>query len=116
MLGLYERPLLIHSVWAWRYGPVVQEVYHNLKRYGGDPIPEPIPNIGHAGLDEEQNNIVRQVYEKYGKLDGIILSQLTHAAGTPWHHIWNASGQNAVIPDSLIQQHYRGIYLRERTA
>ena len=42
MLGLYHEPLLQQAVEAWRYGPVVPEVYHSLRRYGGEPISRPI--------------------------------------------------------------------------
>ena len=114
MLGLYERPLIAHPVMAWRYGPVVAQVYDELKQYGGNPVLQPIPRVENFRGDQQEENILKQVYQKYGKLDGIFLSRLTHAPGTPWYHIWNAGGHGAVIPDSLIQQHYRGIYLREQ--
>ena len=35
MLGLYRRPLIKQNVQAWRYGPVVADVYHCLKQHGG---------------------------------------------------------------------------------
>ena len=117
MLGLYERPLLGHPVMAWRYGPVVAQVYDSLRQYGGNPVSQPIPYVEHFHGDQQEEDILSQVYLKYGKLDGILLSRLTHATGTPWHHIWNAGGHGAIIPDSLIQQHYALLALRyERTS
>lgn len=112
MLGLYERPLIIHPVMAWRYGPVVAEVYHSIKQYGSTPIDEQIYNIEPWNGDEKEEDVIEQVYLKYGQLDGISLSRLTHAPGTPWDHIWNAGANGAVIPNSLIQQHYALLALR----
>ena len=41
MLALLHKPLIEQPVEAWRYGPVVPEVYRSLRRYGGEPIPRP---------------------------------------------------------------------------
>lgn len=110
MLGLYHRPLLQQPVEAWRYGPVVPEIYHSLRRYGGEPIRRPI-DLAVDGIDEHdydasETNIVDQVSEKYGHLSGIELSRMTHAPGTPWHQIWTKYGRNAVIPDPIIEDYY----------
>ena len=110
MLGLYHRPLLQQPVEAWRYGPVVPEIYHSLRRYGGEPIRRPI-DLAVNGIDEHdydasETNIVDQVSEKYGRLSGIELSRMTHAPGTPWHQIWTKYGRNAVIPDPIIEDYY----------
>ena len=109
MLGLYRRPLIEQHVQAWRYGPVVADVYHSLKQHGGDPVTEPIrfeTAVPKADFDELESDLVRQVYDVYGQLGGITLSRLTHAPGTPWHTVWNKEGRNATIPNALIQEHY----------
>ena len=31
---------------------------------------------------------------------------MTHAVGTPWHQVWTKYGQNAVIPDPIIEDYY----------
>jgi uncharacterized phage-associated protein len=38
MLGVYSRPLVRQPIEAWRYGPVVRELYRSIREYGGDPI------------------------------------------------------------------------------
>ena len=110
MLGLYHRPLLEQPVEAWRYGPVVPEIYRSLRRYGGEPVRRPI-DLESAGVAERQYdrdgiNIIDQVSEKYGHLSGIRLSAMTHAPGTPWHQVWTKHGRNAVIPDPIIEDYY----------
>ena len=107
MLGLYDRPLIAQNVQAWAYGPVIAEVYHALKHYRGDPVYTPIKGREEEGaFDEFEDDLISQVYKKYGDLDGIELSRLTHAMGTPWDQVWSQKGRNCIIPNDLIQKHY----------
>ena len=109
MLGLYGRSLITEYVHAWRYGPVIPNVYHALKRYGGEPVTERIARAPEEAFDDLEEDLIEQVYEGYSDLTGIQLSQLTHAEGTPWHEVWNETGSNSIIPDELIKEHYRDI-------
>ena len=105
MLALYNRPLIKQSVQAWQYGPVVPELYRDLKDYGGDPVAEKI-KVAEENFDELEADLIDQVYSKYGHLSGIDLSRLTHAPGTPWYEVWCQKGRYSSIPNSWIQQHY----------
>ena len=110
MLGLYHRPLLNRPIEAWRYGPVVPDIYHSLRQYGGRPVIQTIDleleRVAVRGYHKDETNIIDQVWEKYGHLTGIQLSALTHAPGTPWHETWHKYGQNAIIPDPTIEKYY----------
>ena len=111
MLGLYQRPLIHQPVEAWRYGPVISKLYHSLKRFGGGHVTERIP-AEDSQFDDLEDDLIRQVVEKYSHLSGISLSSMTHAHGTPWHKVWNMEipasvvGQNPLIPNDLIEEHY----------
>ena len=105
MLGIYHRPLLKQPVEAWRYGPVVPEVYRSLRRYGRYPISSMI-GFGDEEYGVAETNIIDQVWEKYSPFSGIQLSAMTHAKGTPWHQVWSKWGQSAVIPDPIIEKYY----------
>src|ERR1700753_3338110 len=37
-LGIYESPLISEAVQAWKYGPVVESVYHEFKNYSKKEI------------------------------------------------------------------------------
>ena len=104
MLGLSSRPLISESAEAWRYGPVVRSVYQRYKKYRGNPINEPCTDRK-ARLDNYQRDLLRQVFEIYGKYTGIHLSRLTHQPGTPWSITWEAG--LLVIPNELIKDYYR---------
>ena len=109
-LGLYHRPLLKQPIEAWRYGPVVPEIYYSLRRYGAEPIGREIEldslGVEDFEYDDAERDLMDQVCNKYGHLTGIQLSAMTHAPGTPWDRVWKQFGQNAVIPDSMIEQFY----------
>lgn len=105
MLGLYGRGLIRQQIQAWRYGPVIADVYHALKRYRDNPVRDHI-DVPTEEFDELESDVIGQVYEKYGGLNGITLSRLTHAPGTPWDQVWSQEEKNSVIPNILIQEHY----------
>ena len=107
MLGVYGRPLIEQDVVAWRYGPVVREVWDSLRHNSDKPIALTIPNVPRAELDENDEHIVRQVSEQYGHFTGLQLSASTHAAGTPWHTVREKWGQDSYIPDFLIRDYYK---------
>jgi uncharacterized phage-associated protein len=108
MLGLYGKPLLRESVEAWQYGPVIPTVYHTYKRFGGRSITD-IPLQEPAGFTDEERDVMQQVWNIYGKYDGIQLSSLTHKPGTPWAITRQMCGNGAQIPNDLIQNHYRAL-------
>ena len=110
MLGIYGRPLIRQPIEAWRYGPVVRELYRSIREYGGDPIPLLIDGVPDDDYDGDERRIIDQVWEQYGPLTGLQLSSLTHAPGTPWDMTWRKWGRDAIIPDSLIERYYRREY------
>lgn len=105
MLGLYHRPLITQPVEAWQYGPVIDDVYQQLKKFGGGHVTEVMENFAEE-FDPLENNLIDQVIDKYSHLSGIALSQMTHASGTPWAITWENRGRNSVISSDLIEEHY----------
>ena len=56
--------------------------------------------------DESAQNILDQVYDRYGRMSGPALSRLTHAAGTPWDHTYVPGSFGIVIPTDMIEDYY----------
>lgn len=109
MLGFFGKPLINEKVEAWRYGPVIPELYQKVKSYGRDKVRNEISArsiFSHTSLSEEEKSVIHFVYKKYGKLDGIKLSMITHQKDTPWSDIFSHEGWGDVIPNELIQNHY----------
>ena len=115
MLALHDKPLLNEEFQAWRYGPVMPVVYYNLSYYGGDPVEALI--LGGAGeLTSEEESVIDQVFELYRPYDGMELSRMTHAKGTPWRQTWDRRKRAAIIPDYLIKRYFQGVRERAQKA
>lgn len=115
MLGLHGRPLLKESVEAWRYGPVVRNLYSNVKKFRDQPVDEILAaNFWRSNKDSEfdtdEADVIEQVFDLYGNMSGITLSNLTHQKNSPWEITCSLAGQNKVIPNDLIEEHYKGLY------
>ena len=113
MLGLYGEPLSRQQVEAWRWGPVIPDVYYELRKYGGQRMSELVDlrSLGFEPddirLSDKEADLVGQVLEVYGDFTGPQLSTLTHKPGSPWDQVWRPGrGRAAVIPDRIIQRYY----------
>ncbi|WP_273979441.1 Panacea domain-containing protein [Vibrio parahaemolyticus] len=119
-LGLMGEPLIREDVQAWKYGPVIQDLYHEFKRYGRDPIVHRATDIhlDHASLkliedtpevspeDSDAHALIEKVWEVYSKFSGPQLSNITHMSGTPWDTTFNGEHQR-VIDNEVIKHHYQ---------
>lgn len=110
-----DKPLFDDRVEAWKYGPVIPELYHEFKHYGHEPIQtyaqEPAclrttqkePSISDGFTDIE--HFLDAVWDEYKVHDAIYLSSLTHLSGTPWD-IAIRNGES-VIDNDVIRDYYR---------
>ena len=112
MLGLYGRPLIREDVEAWKYGPVIRELYHEVKSFRDHPVPPAAlaPGEGEPDFDEHEKSVMDQTFDIYGIRTAIQLSQMTHSPGTPWDFIYNEIGNSFTIPNDLIEDHYARLY------
>ena len=116
-LGLASQPLISEAVQAWKYGPVVNSVYHTFKKYGNEQIlsQESDPENFQFSLpviqDENIQAFLNKIWDVYSKYSGLQLSTLTHEQGSPWDKVWNYQGgkdrKAVIIPNALIQDYYR---------
>ena len=116
-LAVHGSPLISDGVEAWKYGPVISDLYHRFKNYGNRPITEnaaqvhgleaTVPNVDYG--DVETRELLDSVWKAYHHLNGVQLSNLTHKPGTPWEKAWGkARGRRSVlIPNREIEAHFR---------
>lgn len=106
-LGLRNKDLFRNRIEAWQYGPVIPDLYHATKSYGRNPIPlDAIGEPNDIKVLPDDEKFIKQVFKKYGHLDGMSLSYITHKAGTPWTQVYSPDKRNIEIPDELIAKHY----------
>lgn len=104
-LGLGRGDLFSERIEAWKYGPVIPDLYHATKKWGRDPIP--LEKIGDGvDVDSDTQAFLEDVFNKYGHMHGVSLSSLTHRNGTPWHDVYQDGVFGIEIPDDLIKAHY----------
>ena len=106
MLGVFGVPLIKEEIEAWRYGPVVPDLYASVRKYRSSPVKNGLFK-GEDTLTDDEAELIQTVYDAYKPLDGVQLSSLTHAEGTPWSITWDdGKGKNDFISNDLIQNHY----------
>lgn len=110
-------PLIEERVQAWDYGPVINEMYAAFAKYGKDDIDEQYWTFEeqegrvamvHPMIDDEDgfaHEVIRNVWDTYGKFTAYQLSALTHREGTPWHKA-NRRGER-FISEKAILGHFR---------
>jgi uncharacterized phage-associated protein len=109
MLGLHGEPLISNRIEAWKYGPVIPDLYHQIKRFRSRPVTEALKVPVDDSLNDLEADLVAQVYRAYGGMDGIQLSSLTHQPGTPWDETFSDDSWAAEISNDLIEHHYQGL-------
>ena len=112
LLGWKEKQLFQDDICAWKYGPVIDSVYRQFKRFGAEKITVNSQALSIA-LEEDAEQTISGVLDLYGSKDAVYLVNLTHSKDTPWDIVWNQQGGNrqffSEIPDSLIKRHYQAV-------
>lgn len=111
-LGLADAPLISEPIRAWKYGPVIESLYHAYKIFGRGYLQGELP-VSTAQVQDIPRlaPFLDSVWGAYSKFSGGQLSTLTHQKDTPWYKVWNEHGGsdylNQPIPDHLIKDHYK---------
>jgi uncharacterized phage-associated protein len=81
-LATLGRPLFCESIQAWNYGPVVDTVWRQLKKYDSRGIQ---PNEAGApeGVSNADKSFIKSVWEQYKVHSAIGLMKMTHDEA-PW--------------------------------
>jgi uncharacterized phage-associated protein len=107
-LGFNGVPLIPNRIEAWKFGPVIPELYHSIKGYRDQPVAK-IVTTGLEDFREGEADFVTSIYNAYINLDGLQLSNLTHQDGTPWQLVYRPDVSNTVISNDIIQHHYSSL-------
>ena len=101
------RPLFQEEIHAWKYGPVVPDIYRKYREYGNNPIP-PEEKVS-IGADNEK--VVNEVLKLFGEYSAIRLMHITHSH-KPWkdeeRRVLNGE-KNIVITKESIKKYYTEI-------
>lgn len=119
-LGYDRGALSAELAQAWRWGPVFPDLYHAVKLWGNRAIAKPVrafefdrgklrwstPSV--PPEDIFAVGLIERVWEVYGHMSGLALSQLTHERGGPWQVIRaiEPGARNLVISNHIIREYF----------
>lgn len=108
-----DKPLIDELFEAWRFGPVLPSLYHVCKTYGSKPITRCLnDNKGSETetLDDPRiSEIINFVWNSYGSMEALELSDWTHEKGGPWDNVIEEKGfmyKNQSIDNDLIKKYF----------
>lgn len=105
-LGYRSTPLIKNRIEAWRYGPVIPDLYQSIKHFRSSPVEEVMLSDG-CEISDDDKDFLKAVYGAYGKFNGIKLSEMTHRDGTPWDQVYQPLIFGKRISNDLIEDHYK---------
>lgn len=96
----------------WKHGPAFESMYKVFRPFGSASIREPQSDspfsepVNVASDDEEVQQLVDWIWNRYGHLSGFALSSMAHAEGTAWQRFAQVNGYrvppNTEIPNGYI--------------
>ncbi|MCG8409867.1 MAG: DUF4065 domain-containing protein [Bacteroidales bacterium] len=121
-LAIYNKSALnphYDKVEAWKYGPVIPSLYHELKRFGSDNIKKYRSQViieikdsfklKKASLDDKEiTEITNFVWESFKDYTPTQLVELTHASGSPWHDVYKPD-ENNIIDDAITKRYFKAL-------
>jgi len=112
-----KRKLFPEKIVAYKYGPVVEEVYHLYKDFGRNRIEETsdpvlylqeitVPMaLAKMAMNENYKDILdtlKEVIELYWTKSASELVSISHVQGGPWDKVYSAGTYNRIIDDISI--------------
>ena len=109
-LTYHDEKLFRERIEAWRYGPVIPELYYSLKHKSRSLPPnclEGLANDENPEFSNDMKKLVSAVVDYYGRYKGVELSALTHKRGSPWHKTYKGEKHSwPIIPRDVIKAHF----------
>ena len=107
LLVFSEKPMFKEEIYAWKYGPVVKEVYEKYKEHKNRPL----SNTQGSNLDSKTKKMVGEVLQTFGGYSAIRLMEITHSH-KPWKDLQKKieKGElDLVITHKAIKKYYTPI-------
>ena len=100
-LAKFDRPLFPDEIQAWKFGPVVPNVYYEFSSYGPDTLKgtEDTSSIMESSCTPAEVTLINQVIDQKLKLTARRLVNDTHKE-TPWKEA--TSNGNLIRPNTVI--------------
>lgn len=98
----FKKPCFHNKIVAWRYGPVVEELYYQLKKYGGSDLGlESCPSV-YSQLSADEIDLIEKVCKCKGQYSGGQLINMTHE-----EEPWRCAKQSGDISIEMIYRYFK---------
>jgi len=109
-LAFFETPLFENNIEAWKYGPVIPELYHVIKRHGhGNVKIETVELYSENKIQDTDLKFLKVIWDKFKKYGGLELSALTHIEESPWSKTYSETDQSKIIETKVIEDYYKNL-------
>jgi uncharacterized phage-associated protein len=115
----YGKPLINERFEAWKYGPVVPEIYQDFKLYGSKPIVdthEYMPSFDddkRPRVNEEAYDAINYTWDVLKDFSALKLSYWTHEADSPWSKFYAAEQRSTPIPNEEIKKYFAELLIKQ---
>lgn len=94
-------PLFSENIEAWKYGPVVPQIYDWLKGCGAYPITAFDVETDASAVDEKMCGLLNRIWNTYSKFSAGYLVDRTHEKGSPWQLNFSEERHNQIPNDQI---------------
>ena len=116
-LAKYAQPLIEEPIQAWKFGPVIPQIYYDYKLYGSDlimntnylSIPYELEEKEFESLSASAKDAIEYTWAVTKNISAAKLSSWTHEPASPWAQVYNENDRETVIKDDIIKQYFAGI-------
>ena len=109
-LALTGKPAFPETIEAWAYGPVVDSVYQEYKKYSGGIIPYNDIKVANKPSEAVQS-VVDLVLADKGQYSGEALARMTHKE-SPWRDTYGGLYTNFEISCNKMRDYFSNELLR----
>jgi uncharacterized phage-associated protein len=99
-------PLFGESLQAWDHGPVVEQLYHEYKKYGRDPIPV-VTDFDESKIDEPDRIALNDIFDHFNQFSAWRLRGMTHEE-PPWADAYKRVQGSEISIDAMVDSANRG--------
>jgi uncharacterized phage-associated protein len=117
-LAKYHEVLVQENFQAWKFGPVVPEIYQDFKLYGSRLITNtgsfiPPTQQNYIVLSPEATDSINYTWEVLKDYSAMALSNWTHQPDTPWSKVYDPDQKSTSIPNDEIKLYFTGLLIRQ---
>ncbi|NVJ45607.1 MAG: DUF4065 domain-containing protein [Cytophagia bacterium] len=108
-LAFWNKPLYNNRIEAWKYGPVIPDLYRVTKRFGYGQVDSDLVDLyAENELGKDEQGFLKALWGHYGSLSGLELSSLTHQNDSPWKLAYKEGERATLIDNEAIKKYYDG--------